>query len=266
MTFRDLFGGCRPVIGVVRLLPLPGSPRYAGDLGAVRRRAVSDARAVADGGCDAVLVENALDAPFLKDRVGPETVASMTLLVSEVVDAVMVPVGVNVLRNDAVAGVAIATIAEARFVRISVHVGVMVTEQGLLEGHAAETLRFRGALGSDVAIFADVTVKSGNPLAESDVLQSAHDAYYRGLADALIVSAESSAAALDLSQVSAIRKAIPDVPMIAGSGAGVSSVPDLLKLADGLLAGPELQADSRPDAPIDPERVERLVAAARACP
>ena len=111
---RELFRTVKPFIGMVHLLPLPGSPRYGGDLGPVLDRALRDARTLAEGGADGLIVENFGDVPFHK-YVEAHTVAAMTLAVSEVVRAVEIPVGVNVLRNDAKAALAIAAVTGARF-------------------------------------------------------------------------------------------------------------------------------------------------------
>lgn len=136
-----------PIVGMVHLMPLPGSPRWGGSMGAVFSRATTDAEALTKAGFDGILVENYADVPFLKGPVPAETVAAMTAAVLAVRDATGLPVGVNVLRNDAHAAVAIATATGARFIRVNVHAGSMWTDQGLVEGarrrHAAVTLEAR---------------------------------------------------------------------------------------------------------------------------
>jgi predicted TIM-barrel enzyme len=52
----------------------------------------------------------------------------------------------------------------ARFVRVNVHTGAAVTDQGLIQGRAAETLRERQRLCPDVALLCDVQVKHATPL------------------------------------------------------------------------------------------------------
>ena len=91
------------LIGVVHLPPLPGSPRHRGRIGDAVDSAVSDARALVRAGFDAVLVENFGDAPFPKDESPPVTVASLAVVLDRVRQALppAVPLGVNVLRNDA---------------------------------------------------------------------------------------------------------------------------------------------------------------------
>src|SRR5713101_4601014 len=127
---RKLFPRRPAIIGMVHLLPLPGAPRWAGSMEEALARAVEDARALAEGGVDGVMVENFGDAPFYPDHVPPETVAAMTRAARAVVEAVPVPVGVNVLRNDTAAALAIAVAVGARFIRVNVHTGAMWTDQG----------------------------------------------------------------------------------------------------------------------------------------
>jgi len=188
MDFESTFGTPTPVVGMVHLPPLPGAPQADGGLGAVLERAVADARALEAGGADGVLVENFGDAPFHPDDVPKHTVAAMTRAATAVADAVEVPLGVNVLRNDAEAALSVAAAAGGEFVRVNVHAGARVTDQGVLEGRAHETLRLREALDADVAVWADVDVKHSAPLGEASVAGELRDVRERGLADAVVVS------------------------------------------------------------------------------
>ncbi|MDX1932181.1 MAG: BtpA/SgcQ family protein, partial [Capsulimonadales bacterium] len=225
MRFSTLFGDRRPIIGMVHLGPLPGSPRDPGGsdgFPSVLRRATEDAVALKEGGCDGVMVENFFDAPFARDQVPPHTLAAMTRAVLAVRDAVgpSFPVGVNVLRNDARAALAIAHIASAQFVRINVFVGAAVTDQGIIEGAARTALLYRRELGADVAIFADIFVKHAASLGGSDYTleDAARDAFYRGLAEALIVSGSATGMSTDPSVVERVRIAVPEAPVLVGSG------------------------------------------------
>jgi len=70
-VLEALFGVSKVFIGVVHLSPLPGSPRWSGSMEGVLTRAQEDALALAEGGADAVVVENFGDAPFSTGPVGP---------------------------------------------------------------------------------------------------------------------------------------------------------------------------------------------------
>ena len=129
-----LFGTRKPIVGMVHLAPLPGSPRWTGSMVDVLERARADAAALIRGGVDGIMVENYLDAPFYPGSVPPETTAAMAVAVAEVVGAVNIPVGVNVLRNDAAAALGVAVAAGARFIRVNVHTGVMLADQARAAG------------------------------------------------------------------------------------------------------------------------------------
>jgi len=247
---------------MVHLLPLPGAPRWNGDLEAVLHRAVADARALCDGGVDAVLVENFGDTPFLPGDVEPVTVAALTRAVAAVRDAVDRPVGVNVLRNDAAAALAVAAATGATFVRVNVHTGGMFTDQGWIQGRAAETVRLRERIAPHVAILADVLVKHATPPAGVVLEDAARDAWERGMADALILSGRATGAATDLERVQRVRQAVPAATVLVGSGVTIESVGAALEHAHGVIVGSALEEGGQAGYPVELDRVRRLVSAA----
>jgi predicted TIM-barrel enzyme len=188
------------LIGMVHVPPLPGSPRWAGSMERVSAAALADARALVDNGMDAVLVENWGDAPFTPGRVEPATVAALTVVAHEIRRACpTTPLGINVLKSDARAALAVACAVGARFIRVNVHAGAVVADQGLVQSDAYHTL----------------------------------------------------------------RGATPRVRLLVGSGATPETIAELLSIADGAIVGTSLKHDGDVDAPIDPARVRRLVAATR---
>jgi len=251
------------VIGVIHLGPLPGAPRFGGDMAAVLAAAARDAEAYLAGGVHGLIVENFGDVPFYAGSVPPETVAGIALAVARVRErAGATPVGINVLRNDARAALGIAAATGARFVRINVHTGTMLTDQGLIEGRAAETLRERARLAPGVAIFADVHVKHAVPLGAERLIDAAADARERGLADALVVSGRATGAAPPLERVAELRAALGALaPLVLGSGVDLGNARQLLAVADGALVGSSLKRGGRVDAEVDEARVAALIAA-----
>lgn len=248
---------------MVHLQPLPGAPGWRGSMEAVLDRALADATALHEGGVDALLVENYGDAPFHK-TVGPETVAAMTAAVLAVKRATDRPVGVNVLRNDAVAALAVAAAAGARFIRVNIHTGGMFTDQGWIEGRAADTVRLRNRIAPDVAILADILVKHAMPVPGASLEAAARDAIERGRADAVIVSGSATGEPTSLEDVRAAATAVPGTPVLVGSGVTAETVRAALELAAGVIVGSALEGGDVAGAPVDVERVRRLLAAARA--
>ncbi len=264
----DVLGASRPVLGMVHLPALPGAPRYGGDRATIRRRALADARALVEGGIDGIVVENFGDAPFYPDSVPPHVVAELTAVTTALTDAVEVPVGVNVLRNDAASALSVAAASGARFVRVNVHVGVAATDQGLLEGRAHDTLRLRERIDADVAILADVDVKHARGLGERAIERTAREAVERGLADGLIVSGPATGEATSTDAVTRVSTAVADldrtVPVLAGSGVTADTVADVLAAgADGAIVGTALKEGAETANPVDPERVRAVVEASR---
>ena len=248
-----------PVLGVIHLLPLPGSPTPSSGLSRAIDRAAADALAYATGGVDGLIVENFGDSPFVKDALPPETVAAFTLCAEAVRAAVPLPLGINALRNDARAALGIAGAVGAALIRVNVHAGVVATDQGLIEGNAAETVRLRAALRFKVAIAADVHVKHGRTLHSDDIGAAAHDLVMRAHADAVIVSGAGTGLATDMRDLEAVRRAIGKSPLLVGSGANAENVQDLLGVADGVIVGTALKKGGRTTNPVDPARVERFV-------
>lgn len=258
-TFARRFGP-RALIGMVHLKPLPGAPLFGGSMDEVIALAIADLRAIVSGGCDAIMVENFGDRPFVKDRVEPETLAAMARVLTILGAESTLPIGVNVLRNDAASAMAIAAVTGAAFIRVNVHTGAMLTDQGLIEGRAAETIRMRERLRVAVAVFADHLVKHAVPLAPVDAAQSAKDLRMRGLADAVIVSGAGTGAAPEADRLRVIRTALPDAPLLLGSGLTAANAAEFAE-ADGAIVGTAIKRGADVDAPVVREEVERLVAA-----
>ncbi len=253
----------KPLVGMVHLGPLPGSPRWGGSMAEVIERAVRDASALQQAGLDGALVENYFDAPFYGERAPAETIAAMTRVVAEVAAAVTIPIGVNVLRNDALGALAIAAATAARFIRVNVHTGAMLTDQGWIRGQAERSLRLREQLGLETAILADVQVKHAAPAPGVDLVHAARDCWERGLADVLVVSGTGTGEPTPRTSIERVKTRLAEAPVWVGSGATPDSVRDLLAAADGVIVGSALQAGGAAGGGVQVERARSFVEAAR---
>lgn len=245
-------------IGVVHLAPLPGAPAWHGNIDRVINHAVADAVALNRGGAHALFIENFGDVPFTKGSVGPETVAAMCAVGRALRDHVKLPFGFNVLRNDSKAALALCAACEGSFIRVNVHTGAMVTDQGLIEGNAHETIRYRGQIAPLAQIFADVHVKHAAPLGQPDIETSAKDTLERGLADGLIVSGTGTGQAADLTELERVRRAVPKARILIGSGVTCDNVQAYLQHADGVIVGTSLKFGGRVGNHVDAKRVAGL--------
>jgi hypothetical protein len=66
-----------------------------------------------------------------------------------------------------------------------------------------------------------------------------------------------------MSDLKRVRGAVPEAPLLVGSGASAETVAELLSVADGVIVGTSIKRDGLLSSPVDAERVRRLVAAAR---
>lgn len=267
-SFREMFGVEKPIIGMVHLPPLPGSPNYQGDgLEPIIEWALRDVDAYRRGGIEGLIVENMWDHPyFVGDDVPPEEMTAQAVAAHEVVRASKVPVGINVIHNGGRVTLAIALAAGARFVRVCIFTGARLWDTGELDhGCAARLLRDRKHLNAEhIKIFADVDKKHSIPFPGLDLETHVEWTDYY-LADALIVSGRMTGNAPPLDKVRRAKEARPERPLLMGSGTTVDNVSDFLRYADGAIVGTSLKVDGQGENPVDPERVERFMdVAARA--
>lgn len=258
-----LFGIERPLIGVVHLPPLPGAPAYGGRMERVIESALRDAEAYLSGGLDGLIVENYGDTPFLRGAVPPATVAAMTSVAARVRALCNLPLGINVLRSDGAAALSIAHAVGAEFIRVNVLGGAMVTDQGIIEGCAAEVARLRAALKAKIAVWGDLLVKHAQPLAPCDPAEAARDLSERAGADAIIITGPRTGSGVDIERLRAVRSSVRRTPVVVGSGITAGTLDALWDLADGFIVGTALKRGGRTTAAVDRARVTALVAAKR---
>lgn len=255
----------KPVVGMLHVPPLPGAPRFSGDLTALSNHVCRDADALAQGGVHGLMLENYGDLPFYPDRVPVHVVTHLTALACEIrFRFPQLPLGINVLRNDGRSALAVAHAAGAQFIRVNVLCGARVADQGILHGIAHDLLRDRVLLGADkrIRIFADVDVKHSAPLAPRPLEDEVSDTLDRGLADALIVSGSGTGRATDPGHVAAARAAAKGkAPVLVGSGLTARSLHEYLPHADGFIIGSAFKAGNDPSQPVDVARVRELLAA-----
>ncbi|MBX9687693.1 MAG: BtpA/SgcQ family protein [Candidatus Obscuribacterales bacterium] len=266
MLLEEIFSTKKPVIGVIHLLALPGSARFDGQLDMTLARAEQEAAALASGGVDGIIIENFFDTPFTKSRVDTATACAMTLAAQKVKAISALPLGINVLRNDAKTALAVASVVGAQFIRVNVLTGAMLCDQGIIEGEAHDLMLYRRQLGMDrkIAVFADVMVKHAVPLGQwSDIKQQALDTVKRAMADAIIVSGKATGNAPDLEDIKAVRQVLPETPILVGSGSSKENAAQMLAYADGIIVASTLKRQGILENPIDVERTRSLVDAVK---
>lgn len=235
MDFKDVFKG-KPLIGMIHLPALPGSPRSELGVEELVDYALEEEARLSAAGVDAVIVENVGDTPLLKHGLPPYVVACMTRVVRAVVEQSRLAVGVNMLRNGCVEALSVAHAAGARFIRCNIMVGAYATDQGIIEGCAAELLRVKRLLGADTLLLGDVHVKHAHPLFDVPIEYAAQDLAERGGADAVIVSGPRSPIPPSEEALASVKNSVGK-PVLVGSGITLGNVRRFYELCDGLIIG-----------------------------
>jgi membrane complex biogenesis BtpA family protein len=262
----DMFGVHKPVIGMVHLWPLPGSPGYTGyGLDAILEHAQRDAETLLEGGVNGLIVENMWDLPYYVGSDVPlEGVTSQAVAARAIASMADVPVGANVIHNGWQAELAIAVAAGLDFVRICILTGARLWDTGDLDrGYGADLLRKRKELDAEhVKLFADVDKKHSVPYPGLDLETHIEwTEFYR--ADALIVSGRMTGSAPSVDKVRE-AKAFATRPILMGSGTSAENVAAFMEYADGAIVGTSLKVGGLGENPVDIDRVRRYMDAVRA--
>lgn len=256
--FRLIFKTIKkPIIGMVHFLPLLGYDEFK-SLEEVEKNALEDLKALIVGGIDGVMFENNYDIPH-KIKVGPETVASFTAILSRIKKIISVPFGVSVLWNDAYAALSIAKVCGGSFIRIPVFVDEVETSYGKVKGEADKVLEFRRKIkAEDIALLVDVHVKHAKILSKLSLEDSAVLAIKKG-ADAIILTGKWTSDAPEIKDVIKVRKKIGNFPLLIGSGVNLDNIEDFIKIADGIIVGTSLKKGSNDKGEINVKSFKKRV-------
>ena len=253
------------LIGVVHLPALPGDVRYDGRcVDEIVAFALADAKALVEGGADAMIIENFGSTPFPKgtreEPMPPHHTAIMTCVAHEIKKAYPdIVLGINCLRNDALAALGIAVAVGAAFIRVNVLSGAYVTDQGVIEGCAYEALRYRQQLGANhIAILADILVKHASPLAPTSAADATKDTLHRGGADAVIVTGAGTGEPVDRRVLEEVYRAADGAPILLGSGTKVETLANYCTFIKGAIVGTSLKIDGKIANAVDAARVRRM--------
>ncbi len=257
MNFNSLFNGKKAVIGMVHLLPLPGSPNYGGDLEEVYRAAKRDLDRLTAGGISAAIVENFCDMPYDTD-VAPITEAAMAIIIDRLQKDAQIPLGVNVQFNCFKAEWDIASLTGCAFLRVEAFVENRVGPHGITWAAAPKLLRYKGSIPSNSMIFADINVKHSFPLAEQPMSFSIHEAIEAG-ADAIIITGLQTGSVPSPADIQEARRHAGNTPILVGSGICRENLRDYLTAADGVIVGSSIKEGGNVSNPVDETAVRQLV-------
>ena len=262
-TFIDIFNTTKPVIGMVHLKALPGTPGYDEKKGMewIAEHAVSEAKKLAAGGIDGIQIENQFDKPFCKpDDIGPEIVAAVTAASMAIKKAVDIPFGINVHLNGVKLAIAIAAALNAGWVRAFELANAYISNSGLVEAAGPDAVRYRRMLNADnIKIFGDFHVKHGSHFIINDrTIEEQVDDVKTSGGSAVILTSTATGKAPSVEDARRIKKAT-DLPVLIGSGFSLSNAKDLLSASDGAIVGSSLKVDGKIANDTDPDRVKELM-------
>jgi len=262
--FKGRFTSPRPIIGMIHVGALPGTPANTQSVGAIVAQAVAEARLYREVGVDGIGIENMHDVPYLRGRVGPEIVAAMTLVGQAVKAESGLPVGIQILAGANVEALAVAQAAGLDFIRAEGYVFAHIADEGLLQSSAAELLRYRRQIGAEhVQVWADVKKKHAAHAITADVSVSAMaEAAEFMRADAVIVTGAVTGDPPLLADVREV-KARCRLPVVLGSGVDVNNLAAFYPEAEAFIIGSHFKVDGHWANPVDARRVEAFMARVR---
>ena len=257
---EELFHNLKPVIGVIHVGALPGTPAGKLSMRELVKLAVQEAGLYRSGGVDGVIIENMHDVPYLRGRVGEEIVAAMAVIGQAVKAECELPVGVQILAGANLAAMAVAHAAGLDFIRVEGYVFAHIADEGWIESSAAELLRYRKQIGAErVRVWADVKKKHASHAVTSDVTLGATAAAVEFMGgDAVIVSGGTTGEPPQLEDVQE-AKAHCSLPVVLGSGVDANNISRFYQSADGFIIGTFFKVEGNWANTVDERRVGNLM-------
>ena len=259
-----LFKSTKPVIGVIHVGALPGTPRNDQSVSEIVKSAAEEARVYREGCLDGIIIENMHDVPYLRGEVGPEIVAAMTVIGREVKLTAALPVGIQILAGANIEAMAVAHAAGLDFIRAEGYAYAHVADEGIIQSSAARLLRYRKMIGAEnVQVWADVKKKHAAHAITADVSlgETAETVEFMG-ADCVIVTGTVTGKPPSVEDVREAKLHCP-LPVVLGSGISEQNIEEFYHQADGFIVGTAFKADGNWAKPVDAARVTRFVTKVR---
>lgn len=265
--FSKLFGSQKPLIAMIHVPALPGTPNYGGNWNAVLQQVALEAELLRAAGVDALMLENMHDTPYLNRSVGPEIVSAMTAAARTAkATAPELPCGIQVLAGANKAALAVALAADCQFIRAEGFVFGHLADEGWMNSDAAELLRYRKLIEAEhISVYTDIKKKHSSHAMSEDVdlgetAKAAH--FFRS--DGLIVTGSATGTQAKISDLESVKQACPELPLLVGSGITAENAPSFKRIADGVIVGSSLKKEGHWMNDLSAERVKNLVSAWRA--
>ena len=256
----NLFNIHKPIIGMIHVDPLPGTPKYSGNVKAIIDKAKSEASLYRSFGINALMIENMHDAPYLNRIVGPEITSLMSIILYEIKKNYELPTGIQILAGANKNAVAAAHSARADFIRAEGFVFAHIADEGTFNSDAGELLRYKKQIGAEnVLIFTDIKKKHSSHSITSDtnIVETAKAAEFF-LSDGVIITGSATGKEPSLNEIKEVKENV-NIPVLAGSGITDKNVIQYLEYCDALIIGSYFKKDGIWSNPIDHERVKVFI-------
>ena len=258
--FNKIFAVEKPIIGMVHVHAMPATPAFGGSIQEVIDLALQDAMVLKLGGVDAIMIENMHDVPYVKNDVGPEVTALMSVVAHEIKKTVNLPCGIQILAAANEAAFAVAKAAGFEFVRAEGFVFGHLADEGWIDSNAGALLRYRKKIdANDVLIFTDIKKKHSSHTITSDISleETAKTAeYFRS--DGVIITGTSTGRATDLEEIKKVKSNC-NIPVLVGSGVTLENVENYLAVSDALIVGSYFKKEGHWKNEVEYERVVRFM-------
>ena len=261
----NIFEEAKPIIGMVHLRPLPGSPLYEPqkmDMDQILETAVREAKLLEQAGVDGVQVENMWDIPYLPgNQISHETTAALAVGVYEVARSVDIPVGAECHMNAADIALSCAVAGGAKWVRVFEWCNAFISQSGYIEAIGGKLARLRSNLkAEDIAFLCDVNVKHGSHyiIHDRSVREQAMDIEAQD-GDAVIVTGFDTGVPPTVERVEECKSTV-SLPIYLGSGVNTDNAYSLLKSADGAIVGSWFKEGGNWKNPVNLERTKDFMA------
>ncbi|MBT3253705.1 MAG: BtpA/SgcQ family protein [Candidatus Marinimicrobia bacterium] len=261
-NFSSIFKQDKSLIGMIHAQALPGTPQNHLSVSEIAAQAVKEAKILTECGMQSIALENMHDVPYLNREVGPEIIASLTRICSDVRAVTNLPLGLQILAGANQAALSIAQAAELQFIRAEGFVFGHMADEGLLQSDAGNLLRFRKQIGAeDIMIFTDIKKKHSSHAMTSDVsLEDTVEAAEFFLSDGAIITGTHTGKPVNQEELSRVY-ANAQLPVLVGSGVTPEGLSYIFDVADAFIVGSYFKQEGNWKNDPDPLRIEALVQA-----
>lgn len=256
----------KPVIGMVHVDALPGTPLYKGDVSVIIKSSIAEAKLYKELGIPVLMIENMHDIPYVNRSAGPEITAVMSIILSQIKSVTGLPCGIQILAGANKQALAASVAADADFIRAEGFVFAHVADEGIFSSDAGELLRYRKAIGGEkVLVFTDIKKKHSSHAitADTDIAETAKAAEFF-LSDGVIVTGSSTGSQPSVEEIEAVKRAVT-IPVLAGSGITPENIAQYYQFCDAFIVGSYFKEAGKWNNAIDPSRVERFLSAYGKC-